>query len=84
MTKFDELHKLDNESSRPQNRGHRLRDAGARLGLSPSSIYRHAAAGKIQLVRVGGRTLITDAEIARLLRVGAAVPARHVFKKRAP
>lgn len=38
-----------------------------KTSLSRASIYRHARAGKIKLIKVGGRTLVPEAEIARLV-----------------
>ena len=40
-------------------------------GLSRSTLYRHAAAGRLRLVKVGGRTLV-DAASPRALVGGAA------------
>jgi excisionase family DNA binding protein len=48
-----------------------LNDASATCGLSRSTLYRHAAAGRLRLVRVGGRTLV-DAASLRALIEGAA------------
>jgi excisionase family DNA binding protein len=46
----------------------RINEGAYRLGVSRSTIYKLAAAGKLRLIKVGGRTLIPDAEIARLVR----------------
>mgnify|MGYP001765149278 CR=1 FL=1 len=43
-----------------------------RVSISRASFYRLAKAGKIRLVRIGGRTVVPAAEIARLL--GAKAP----------
>lgn len=48
-----------------------LHDATAACGLSRSTLYRHAAAGRLRLVKVGGRTLV-DATSLRALIGGAA------------
>jgi excisionase family DNA binding protein len=48
-----------------------LTDASATCGPSRSTLYRHAAAGRLRLVRVGGRTLV-DAASLRALIEGAA------------
>lgn len=45
-----------------------LSDASAACGLSRSTLYRHAAAGRLRLVRVGGRTLVDAASLRALLR----------------
>lgn len=46
-----------------------LNAAAAASGLSRSTLYRHGAAGRLRLVKVGGRTLV-DAGSLRAL-VGA-------------
>jgi excisionase family DNA binding protein len=45
-------------------------EASKMLGVSASTIYRHANEGRIKLVKIGGRTLITAAEIDRLVSEG--------------
>ena len=45
--------------------------AAAACGLSRSSLYRHAAAGRLKMVRVGGRTLVTAASLRALVGAGA-------------
>ncbi|MDI3309537.1 MAG: helix-turn-helix domain-containing protein [Acetobacteraceae bacterium] len=45
-----------------------MSDASAACGLSRSTLYRHAAAGRLRLVRVGGRTLVDAASLRALLR----------------
>jgi hypothetical protein len=47
-----------------------LNAAAAASGLSRSTLYRQAAAGRLRLVRVGGRTLVCAASLRAL--VGAA------------
>jgi excisionase family DNA binding protein len=49
---------------------HTLNDAAHVTGLSRSTLYRHAAAGRLRLVKVGGRTLVDAASLRALL--GAA------------
>jgi hypothetical protein len=44
-----------------------LADAARRLGISRGLIYKLHKAGKVRLVKLAGRTLITRAEQARLL-----------------
>lgn len=46
-------------------------DAAKRLGVSKGLLYKLHKAGKVKLVKLAGRTLITRAEQARLL-AGAA------------
>lgn len=54
---------------RPDPLAYTLNAATAASGLSRSTLYRHSAAGRLKLVRVGGRTLV-DAGSLRAL-VGA-------------
>ena len=45
-----------------------LKDAGRALGgVSPKTLYRWARAGKLDIVRLGGRSLVARAELERLL-----------------
>jgi excisionase family DNA binding protein len=46
-----------------------LIDAAEISGLSKSTLYRHAKDGKLQLVKVGGRTLVNAASLHTLLSV---------------
>ncbi|MFC4625527.1 helix-turn-helix domain-containing protein [Daeguia caeni] len=51
-----------------QRLAYTLEDAGELLGgLSRNSFYRLNAAGKLRLIKVGGRTLVPHSEIVRLL-----------------
>jgi excisionase family DNA binding protein len=45
----------------------RVNDALLQLGISRATLYKMANNGEIRLARVGGRTLVPDAEIKRLL-----------------
>jgi excisionase family DNA binding protein len=49
----------------------RLNDALLQLGISRATLYKMANKGEIRLVRIGGRTLLPDAEIRRLIGEGA-------------
>ncbi|WP_206664492.1 helix-turn-helix domain-containing protein [Dankookia rubra] len=44
-----------------------INDAAAVSGLSRSTLYRHATAGRLRLVKVGGRTLVCAASLRVLL-----------------
>ena len=44
-----------------------LNAATAACGLSRSTLYRHAAAGRLRLVKVGGRTLVDAASLRALI-----------------
>jgi len=52
-------------------RAYRINDACHVLSISRSNLYVLAAAGKIKLIKIGGRTLVPEAEIARLAQEGA-------------
>ena len=44
-------------------------DAVAVSGISKNTLYRYAAAGKLRLLKVGGRTLVDAASLRALLGV---------------
>ncbi len=48
-----------------------LSAASVACGLSRSTIYRHAKAGRLRLVKVGGRTLVDAASLRALVGVAA-------------
>ena len=50
----------------------RIPDAVKASGLSRSTIYELAAAGRLKLCRIGGRTLVPRAELQRLIDEGTA------------
>jgi excisionase family DNA binding protein len=45
----------------------RVNDALLQLGISRATLYKMAGNGEIRLARIGGRTLVPDAEIKRLI-----------------
>jgi excisionase family DNA binding protein len=51
---------------------YRIPDAVRVSGVSKSKLYALAAEGKLRLSRVGGRTLISHAELQRLIDEGCA------------
>lgn len=51
-------------------RAYRVKDACSVLGIGRSSLYKLASAGKLRLVRIGGRTVVPGAEIERLAKEG--------------
>lgn len=55
----------------PEPLTYTLAAAAAVSGLSRSTFYRHAAAGRLRLVRVGGRTLVDAASLRVLIGAGA-------------
>ncbi len=48
-----------------------LNGAAAASGLSRSTLYRHAAAGRLRLIKVGGRTLVDAGSLRALVGVAA-------------
>jgi excisionase family DNA binding protein len=42
-----------------------------RVGISPATLYKYVALGKIRIVKIGGRTLVPAVEVERLLGEGA-------------
>ena len=48
-----------------------MESASAACGLSRSTLYRHAKAGRLRLLRVGGRTLVDAASLRALLGAGS-------------
>lgn len=70
MAEFISLAKSDQNTTAPgvQRLAYTIDDARELLGgISRNSIYRLSAAGKLRLIKVGGRTLIPRSEIVRLL-----------------
>jgi excisionase family DNA binding protein len=49
----------------------RVNDALLQLGISRATLYKMANKGEIRLAHIGGRTLVPDAEIRRLIGGGA-------------
>jgi excisionase family DNA binding protein len=49
----------------------RVNDALLQLGISRATLYKMAGNGEIRLARIGGRTLVPDSEIVRLLGGGS-------------
>ena len=56
-----------NDTVQSQRVAWRVNEAAFRLGVSRATIYKMASGGKLRLIKIGGRTLIPDAEIERLL-----------------
>lgn len=54
----------------PRKKAWRLDEASRASGLSRSYLYKLEKLGKIKLIRIGGRTLLADAELDRLLKSG--------------
>lgn len=52
---------------------YRVPDACRVAGIGKSKLYELAAAGKLRLSRVGGRTLVPHAELQRLIEDGQRI-----------
>jgi len=52
-------------------KAHPMRDGCAMLGISVATAYRLAAAGKLKITKIGGRSVLSDEEITRVAREGA-------------
>ena len=50
---------------------YRVPDFCERIGISKATFYKYVKAGKIQIIRIGGRTLVPYPEAVRLLTEGA-------------
>ena len=46
-----------------------INDAAHRLGVSRSAVYKMVRSGKLSLVKIAGRSVIPETEIARLTAV---------------
>lgn len=51
-------------------RAYRVPDACRALGVGRSTLYKLASAGKLRLVRIGGRTVVPGNEVSRLATEG--------------
>jgi excisionase family DNA binding protein len=49
----------------------RIPEACQKLGISRSTLWKYAKQGKIRLIHIGGRTLVSHAEAVRLSTEGA-------------
>lgn len=49
----------------------RLKDASRVSGLSTAYFYKLEKLGKLKMVRVGGRTLVPESELNRLLQISS-------------
>ena len=56
-----------------QLKARRIKDACTALGVGKSTLYKLRSEGKLQMVRIAGRTLVPESEIDRLAS-GRAVP----------
>ena len=51
--------------------GWRVADALRQLSISRGTLYKMAGSGQIRLVKIGGRTIVPDSEIRRLVEASA-------------
>jgi len=54
------------ENSEPL--AYRVREFCDRIRISPSTFWKYVRAGKIRVIRIGGRTLVPANEVQRILR----------------
>ena len=77
MKKADKTSPSEREQARRrrQSEADRLawpvKEGAHRLGIGRSTVYKLASEGKLRLIKVGGRTLVPDAEITRLVSGGS-------------
>jgi excisionase family DNA binding protein len=55
----------------PEIRMYSVRDAAKRSDLSNSTLYNFIKSGRLKTVKVGGRRLIPDESLRRLLQIDA-------------
>ncbi|KPF73892.1 MAG: helix-turn-helix domain-containing protein [Blastomonas sp.] len=55
-------------TNQPQKLAYSIREACAASSLGRTTIYAHIAAGRLRVVRVGGRTLIPAEELQAFIR----------------
>jgi predicted site-specific integrase-resolvase len=48
----------------------RIKDFCLRMGISPSTFWKYNKAGKIRVIRIGGRVLVPNAEALRISAEG--------------
>lgn len=68
------------QSQKPEKRLYSLNEAGEALGISPWSLRRHIAEGRISPTRVGRRVLLSNETLDKIARQGLpplTVEARH-------
>lgn len=61
----------DIEPENPRRDALSIREAAARLSVSQALLWKLIRKGDIAVVRLGGRTLVADHELRRLLRADA-------------
>ncbi|GAA0648394.1 hypothetical protein GCM10009424_25960 [Sphingomonas ursincola] len=55
-------------TNQPQKLAYSIREACAASSLGRTTIYAHIAAGRLRVVRVGGRTLIPAEELQAFIK----------------
>jgi hypothetical protein len=58
------------EKGKSKKLAHSIDEASDRLDVCPATIWKYAKLGKIRLIRIGGRTLMPDDELRRILISG--------------
>jgi excisionase family DNA binding protein len=51
---------------------YRVKDFCERVGISSATFYKYVNLGRINPIKIGGRTLVPASEVERLLRDGTA------------
>jgi excisionase family DNA binding protein len=71
MPRFTENETDPNDLIAPRRAAWPIDEAAFRLGIGRSSVYKLSNEGKLRLIKIAGRTLVPDEEIARLTRGGS-------------
>ena len=58
------------ERDKSRKLAHSIHEASDQLDVCPATIWKYAKLGKIRLIRIGGRTLMPDDELRRILISG--------------
>lgn len=61
---------LNPSADKPAPLAHNVATAARLAGIGESTLWQAIAAGKVKAVKLGRRTLITEAELGRVLREG--------------
>jgi hypothetical protein len=70
VTKEEQMSKYVGPKTKPLARG--LEDVARLLGVSRQHLHRLGKLGKIEVVNIGGRTVMTTLEVERILKFGVS------------
>ena len=62
------------QPNEPDRLSYSMSEAARAVGLSQATMFRLVKDGKLETVKIGSRTLVTRAELERLLAQGAQSP----------